>query len=72
MSIQKQNMKLEFIEPSQVCNELGISESTLSKWIKAGKFPAPMRLGIRKNVWLKKTIVEYIETQERLTKESQL
>ena len=45
--------KSRFLTASQLSIELGISEATLFKWVNAGKFPAPLRLGIRHRVWLR-------------------
>lgn len=29
----------------EVCERLGISQATLWRWVKAGHFPSPVRLG---------------------------
>lgn len=53
MSEQQQNTKSRFVTSSYLCKELGICQRTLERWINAGKFPAPLRLGLRKRVWLR-------------------
>ncbi|WP_243363058.1 helix-turn-helix transcriptional regulator [Fundidesulfovibrio terrae] len=41
-----------FLRAKEVCSLLGISKSTLYKFIGEGKFPAPKKLGTRTSVWL--------------------
>lgn len=61
MSIQRGNTKLELADVVDVCRTFGISESTLAKWIKQGCFPVPFRVGLRKRVWLKRTVTNHLE-----------
>ena len=70
MSAPKQNTS-ELVEASQLCNRFGISEATLAKWVKAGKFPAPLRLGSRKRIWLLRTVEVYIEQKAAEAAEEQ-
>jgi predicted DNA-binding transcriptional regulator AlpA len=45
--------KTRFVSAVEVCRDLGITSSTLNRWIQLGLFPAPMRLGLRKKVWVR-------------------
>jgi excisionase family DNA binding protein len=58
---EQHNTKSRFLTTGQVCGELGISEETLMRWVKAGRFPAPLRLGLRRHVWLRVELEEFIQ-----------
>lgn len=58
---QNNDTLLELISASQLSAELGVSESTLFKWVKLGKFPSPLRVGLRELRWLKKSVNEHFE-----------
>lgn len=62
--------KPRFMTSSELSNELGISEATLTKWVNAGKFPAPLRLGIRHRVWLRVAFEQHIEQAVQAAKEN--
>ncbi len=64
------NTKSRFVTPSQLSLELGITEATLSKWVEAGKFPAPLRLGIRHRVWLRVVYEKHIAEAVQAAKET--
>ncbi|KAF0233430.1 MAG: hypothetical protein FD177_1700 [Desulfovibrionaceae bacterium] len=40
-----------FLRAREVCARLGISKSTLYKYITEGRLPAPKKLGSRTSVW---------------------
>jgi len=40
-----------FLRAKEVCARLGISKSTLYKYIAEGRLPAPRKLGSRTSVW---------------------
>lgn len=46
----------------QVCAALGVSRSTLHEWIRAGKFPKPIKLGGR-NAWPWAILREWLDAQ---------
>ncbi len=52
-----------FIGAGELSLELGISESTLMAWVRTGQFPAPLRLGKRKMVWLRTEFELYVENR---------
>jgi predicted DNA-binding transcriptional regulator AlpA len=53
-----------FVRASQIAQEIGITEQTLYRWVEAGKFPAPLRLGLRKYVWLRKSVDVYFDEKQ--------
>lgn len=48
-----------FVGPKEICDDFGITQQTLAAWIKAGTFPQPMRLGLRKRVWIRLDLEEF-------------
>ncbi|WP_158222724.1 helix-turn-helix transcriptional regulator [Rhodopirellula sp. MGV] len=50
-----------FIEAPEILETLGFSDDTLYRLIATGKFPKPLRLGIRKRVWLRATFEQHIQ-----------
>jgi len=48
----------------QVCAALGVSRSALHEWIRAGKFPAPIKLGNR-NAWPWSVVREWLDAQSK-------
>ncbi len=51
--------KNRFVTADEICEELGISDRTLHNWIKANRFPAPLRLSLRKRVWMRSTVENF-------------
>ena len=39
---------------------IGISNATLWRWIKAGRFPAPMKIGKKKVAWRSSVLAAWI------------
>lgn len=58
---------VELISAAELSLEIGVTEATLYKWVRLGKFPGPMRVGLREYRWLKKTVNEHFE---KLSKEN--
>ena len=48
----------------QVCHALGIHRTTLHEWIRAGKFPLPVKIGGR-NAWAWTTVREWLDAQNK-------
>lgn len=48
----------------QICAALGVSRSTLHEWIRAGKFPPPIKLGGR-NAWPWIVVREWLDAQNK-------
>lgn len=40
---------------------IGISNATLWRWIKSGRFPSPLKIGARKVAWRTSVVTEWIE-----------
>ncbi len=51
--------KNRFVTADEIITELQICDRTLGNWIKAGKFPAPLRLSLRKRVWMRSTVENF-------------
>lgn len=45
----------------QVANRLAISTKTLSRWVAAGKFPQPRKLGDRSLRWSAESVAEFLK-----------
>lgn len=61
MSQEEKPFNVELIQTTQLCNELGVTEHVLNRWIELGTFPKPLRMGLRRRVWWKVTVREHIE-----------
>jgi prophage regulatory protein len=49
------------LREDEVLTLIGISRSTLYRWITAGRFPPPIHLSSRIRVWREDVIREWIE-----------
>lgn len=58
------NSKSRFVDAAFICREFNISRRTLYTWVKDGRFPQPLRLNLRRYVWLRKTFDAVIEQAE--------
>lgn len=64
------NLVGRMIPKSEVINLTGLSKSTIYSYIQQGKFPAPIKLGIRRVGWLEAEVMGWIGnavTQSRLS-----
>lgn len=43
---------------------LGVSLSTINRWVKDGKFPKPIKLGYRVVVWLSCDVEAFLRKQK--------
>lgn len=59
-----------FVGPKEICADFGITEQTLGAWIKAGAFPQPMRIGLRKRVWIRVDLEEFYKAAASAAKGS--
>lgn len=50
----------ELIDTEQLCTILNLHRSTLSRWMAAGRVPAPLPLG-KPNRWRRDEIIGWIE-----------
>lgn len=60
-------IKKRFVGIEQVAKDFDVCRQTISRWVEAGSFPAPLRFG-RKQVWLQATIETFVETKEKEAK----
>ncbi len=59
--------KIELIDATELCNLWGISDFELKRLINQRLLPPPLRLGLRRRVWLR---IDITETLERLRNDS--
>ena len=55
-------MNRKLLKTRDVLDELGVVYSTLWRWVKAGRFPAPIKLGSRL-AWTRADLDQWIEAQ---------
>jgi len=48
----------------EVARTLGVHPSTIYRWAKADRFPAPIRLGPNRTVWKVSEVLEWMDTLE--------
>lgn len=51
------------ITKSEVCERLGVSRSTLHRWMDAGAFPAPRQIGPRAVRWPEDQVNDWIDSR---------
>ena len=51
---------MQILRVKEVARRLGISRSTLYVWIKEGRFPSPIRLGVRMVGWKDSDVNQWI------------
>lgn len=56
------DVKDTLLTKTEVCAICKISNTTLWRWIKCGKFPKGINITARKRVWKRSTIEKWIET----------
>ena len=59
-------MSYRFVSTREVCTRIGKSRLTLDRWVKAGIFPAPKRVGVNgfSKVWLGDELDDYFTDPE--------
>ena len=50
-----------FLREKQVRNLIPVAHSTLWTWVRAGKFPAPLKLSDRITVWRDSDVLAFIK-----------
>ena len=58
-------MKENYLNIDDITNSLKISEDTLREWIKAGKFPRPLRVNDRTTLWSYALIENWVAQQHK-------
>lgn len=56
---------MKIIRTTELLDRLGISESTLHRWRKAGEFPEPRKLGGRAVGWTEREVEAWIDSRPR-------
>ncbi|WP_084111429.1 helix-turn-helix transcriptional regulator [Gloeomargarita lithophora] len=49
----------------EVLKRLGISKSTLQRWVEAGHFPRPMQIGPRAVAWPESDLTVFLANRQR-------
>lgn len=57
----QENEKPRLVSTKYVMNALGVSRTTLWRWVSSGSFPKPMNLGPMRTVWQPCDIDEFVE-----------
>ena len=58
-------MRENYLNIDDITNSLKISEDTLKEWIKAGKFPRPLRVDDRTTLWSYALIENWVAQQHK-------
>ena len=58
-------MKENYLNIDDITNSLKISEDTLREWIKADKFPRPLRVNDRTTLWSYALIENWVAQQHK-------
>ena len=64
MTLSKTTGEAVILKIPEVLALVKISKSTLYRFIEAGDFPRPIRLGPRARAWRKAEILKWLETRE--------
>lgn len=51
---------LRIRDRAQVCQTLGVSASTLDRMVKSGRFPSPIRIGVRRIGWRETDVAAWV------------
>ena len=59
-------MSHRFVSTHEVCTRIGKTRLTLDRWVSAGTFPAPKRVGVNgfSKVWLEHELDDYFADPE--------
>jgi len=52
-----------FLSTKQVCSVLRMARATLYRMISSGVFPKPIKLGFRRNGWLRSDIETFVSSR---------
>ena len=58
-------MPTRILRRPHVLDRIGASRATLYRWMEAGRFPRPVRLGPQAVGWREDEVDEWIESRER-------
>ena len=54
-----------FLRIRSVCDQIGLSPSFVYKLVRAGEFPAPLKVGGKSSVWLESEVLKWMEEAAR-------
>ena len=50
-----------YLRPAQVLAHVPVSRSTLWRWVRDGKFPKPVKLGVMTSAWRASDVAAWLE-----------
>lgn len=53
----------KILRGKEVCAIMGVSEQTISRWVKVGSFPAPLKLGPRRIGWEQSAVESFLASK---------
>ncbi|WP_244122063.1 helix-turn-helix transcriptional regulator [Burkholderia gladioli] len=63
-AISEQKMALKILRLIGVLDCVGVKKTTLYRWIREGKFPAPVQLGARSVGWRATDVQQWVESRQ--------
>ncbi|MET1534025.1 helix-turn-helix transcriptional regulator [Burkholderia sola] len=63
-AIFEQKMALKILRLIGVLDCVGVKKTTLYRWIREGKFPAPVQLGTRSVGWRAQDVQNWVESRQ--------
>ena len=63
-AISEQKMALKILRLIGVLDCVGVKKTTLYRWIREGKFPAPVQLGARSVGWRAADVQQWVESRQ--------
>ncbi|WP_254603571.1 helix-turn-helix transcriptional regulator [Burkholderia lata] len=63
-AIFEQKMALKILRLIGVLDCVGVKKTTLYRWIREGKFPAPVQLGARSVGWRATDVQQWVESRQ--------
>ncbi|WP_244125766.1 helix-turn-helix transcriptional regulator [Burkholderia gladioli] len=63
-AISEQKMALKILRLIGVLDCVGVKKTTLYRWIRDGKFPAPVQLGARSVGWRATDVQQWLESRQ--------
>lgn len=63
-AISEQKMALKILRLIGVLDCVGVKKTTLYRWIREGKFPAPVQLGTRSVGWRAQDVQNWVESRQ--------
>ncbi len=58
-------MRESYLKPSEVAEKVRISRSSLFRWVREGRFPAPIKLG-KRVLWAESEVETFLSASKKL------